>query len=333
MSEEGISLVTGGCGFIGQHLVQALIDAGKPVRVLDINPPPESFSSLVDVHSGSILDKDLLKKAMKDVAVVYHLAAIPHLWTKDLANYQEINVEGTRCVIEAAQKMPVERFIYTSSETVLRGWRNRNSQPIDETQALPEPDELAGPYSISKLEAELLVWKAIDQGLPGIVLYPTIPIGAGDINLTAPTCMIRDFINGRNPAYLECKINLIPVKAVAAGHLLAAEKGKVGQRYILGQDNFEMSAFLQLLEKISGSKMPTRKVNYRTAILTAKAMELASRVSGKTPAASVEGVRLAGAKMTFDCSKARNELGLPQYAIPEALRQTIEWLKVKNALK
>ena len=330
MIKPGISLVTGGCGFIGRHVVQTLIDQGQPVRVLDINPQPDLFQGKADIWYGTILDPDIAMRAMQDISVVYHLAAIPHLWSTSTEEFQEINVQGTENMINSALEAGVKRFIYTSSETVLRGWRNQSPTAIDETQPLPHPAELPGPYSKSKLIAELKVIDAIDQGLPAIVVYPTVPVGAGDYNLTPPTRMIRDFILGKNPAYLECILNLIPVQAAAAGHVAAAHKGVVGERYILGQDNLKLSEILKLLQQITGKNMPKRQVNYTTALLTAKAMELSAKITGKAPAASVEGVRLAGSNMTFDCSKARKELGLPQYSIPLALQETVQWLQMIN---
>ena len=323
---HNMALVTGGCGFIGQHLVRALIDRGWAVRVLDISAAPGSLGDKVELFTGSILDRDLLSQSMHGVSEVYHMAAISHLWALNTTDYEKVNLWGTQNVLETAREAALNRFVYTSSETVLRGWRNQLQTPIDESQPLPRPEDLPGPYSRSKLMAELKVREAIENGLPGLVVYPTVPIGAGDTNMTPPTRMIRDFLNGKNPAYLECNLNLIPVQAVAEGHILAAEKGKVGGRYILGQDNFKLSELLLLLEQLSGKKMPKRQVGYRTALMTAKAMEISATISGKIPAASVEGVRLAGTSFTFDCSSAKKDLGLPQTSIRQALHQTIKWL-------
>jgi dihydroflavonol-4-reductase len=230
-------------------------------------------------------------------------------------------------VLAAAVNSGIKRLVYTSSETMLRGWRNRSSNPIDESEPLPDLDELPGPYSRSKLKAELEVNKAVKQGMPAVVVYPTIPIGAGDTNLTPPTRMIKDFLNEKNPAFLECNLNLIPVQAVAEGHILAAEKGVIGDRYILGQENMKMSELLKLLEQFSGRKMPGREVPYSMALLIAKSMEYAAKFSGKPPPASVEGVRLARANMMFDRIKAQQELGLSKYSLQEALEQTIAWLR------
>jgi dihydroflavonol-4-reductase len=333
MGLQGLSLVTGGFGFIGRHLVQALINRGQAVRVLDINPNPGILKNAADVWTGSIHDKDLLYNAMQGVTVVYHLAAIPHLWSLNPDAFDQVNTKGTESVLEVCEHFELSRFVYTSSETVLRPWRNHSDRLIDESQPLPQPEELPGPYSKSKLQAEKAVEAAIKQGLPGVIVYPTIPIGAGDINLTPPTRMIRDFLTGKTLAHMECNLNLIPVQAVAEGHILAAEAGTVGERYILGQDNFKMSELLSLIERQLGKKMPKRKVSYAVAMATAQVMEFTARFSKKVPQASIEGVRLAGAHMIFDCSKARKELSVPEYSIPQALKETAEWLKEQGHLE
>ncbi len=328
-----MSLVTGGCGFIGRHLVQTLINHGQPVRVLDISHCKEVFQGEIDFWSGSILDKDLLYNAMQGVSVVYHLAGIPHLWSKDPGDFYNLNVAGTKSVVEVAGGVGLQKFIYTSSETVLRGWRNSSNSPINESQPLPELNELPGPYSRSKLQAEQIVVQEIKRGLPGVIVYPTIPIGAGDINLTPPTQMIKNFLNGKTLAYMECNLNLIPVKAVAEGHILAAEKGTIGGRYILGQENFKMSQLLRLIEEHLDKPMPKRRVAYPMANIAARIMEFIARFSKKLPPASLEGVRLAGANMMFDSSKARRELALPQYSIPQALAETAQWLQENGHLE
>jgi dihydroflavonol-4-reductase len=333
MSGQALSLVTGGCGFIGKHLVQALIRRGHPPRVLDISPEPEEFQGKVDVWTGSILDRDFVHNAMQGVATVYHLAAIPHLWSSNPRDFQQINVNGTKVVLDVAKHVGVKKFVYTSSETVLRGWKDRSDQLINESHPIPSLNELAGPYSKSKWSAERKVKQAIQEGLPGLVVYPTIPIGPGDTNLTPPTRMIRDFLSGSNPAFMECNLNLIPVQAVAEGQIAAAEQGVVGERYILGQTNYKMSDLLVLIEQLLGKKMPKRKVPYQVALTTARFMEWSAKLTKKMPPASIEGVRLAAANMHFDCTKAQNELNLPQYSVQQALIDTGKWLKQQGYLQ
>jgi len=327
MNDPGLVLVTGGLGFIGRHLVQLLAAKGRRVRVLDTSSPGERLNGDTEVITGSILDEAVLAGAMKDVSVVYHLAAIPHLWQKDPDNFNRVNVDGTRKVVQASLATNIKKFIYTSSETVLRSWNSNNRQPVDESQPLPLPEDLPGPYSRSKLRAEQEVMKAVDQGLPAVVVYPTVPIGAGDHNLTPPTRMIRGFIEGKNPAYLECNLNMIPVKAVAQGHLAAEQKGKIGERYILGQQNLKMSEFLELLQKVSGAKMPGKKIPYTAALLSARIMEKIARVNGKIPQASIEGVRLAKANLIFNTEKAARELGLKPQSLAQAIAESVSWIR------
>ena len=332
MSSAGISLVTGGCGFIGRHLVEALINRGRQVRVLDLQGDPSIFHHSVELQIGSILNKQALTTAMQGVSVVYHLAALPHLWSLDPNDFYRVNVEGTKTLLEVAREADLDRFVYTSSETVLRSWKNQSTELINEMTPLPKLDELPGPYSKSKFIAELSVKEAIDEGLPGLIVYPTIPIGPGDVNLTPPTRMIRDFLTGKNLAFMECNLNLIPVHSVASGHLAAAERGLVGERYILGQENLRMSAFLSMIESQIGKKMPKTKVPYLAALASAKVMEWKAKFTKEMPQASIEGVRLAAANMHFDSAKSSKELKLPQSSIQDALKETARWLEDQQLL-
>ena len=332
MSSEGISLVTGGCGFIGRHLVKILIDRGYHVRVLDLLGDSSMFHHSVDLRIGSILDKKALTDALKGVNVVYHLAAVPHLWSLNPHDFYRINVEGTKTLLQVAHEFDLDRFIYTSSETVLRSWKDQSNQLINEMTPLPNLDELPGPYSKSKFLAEQLVMAAINDGFPGLVVYPTIPIGPGDINLTPPTKMIRDFLIGKNLAYMECNLNLIPVQLVAYGHVAAAERGVIGGRYILGQENHKMSELLSMIESQIGKKMPKTKVPYLAALASAKVMEWKAQFTKTIPQASIEGVRLAAANMHFDCTKSIKELRLPPGSVKKALDEAAQWLEDQQLL-
>jgi len=171
------------------------------------------------------------------------------------------------------------------------------------------------------------VMNAIEQGFPAIIVYPTIPIGPGDTNLTPPTRMLKDFLSGKTLAFMECSLNLIPVKAVAKGHILAAERGSIGEGYILGQENLMMSELMLLMEQHLGRKMPKLQVPYMVANLTARVLEIFSSYTEKIPQASVEGVRLARSNMKFNCAKARKDLLLPEYSISRALQETALWLE------
>jgi len=328
------SLVTGGSGFIGQHLVRQLLERGISVRVLDVKKPAKDFPKGVQFIQGSVLDKELIAKALKGVDTLYHLAANPHLWAKDKRVFLRLNYEGTKLVLQQAAKANLERIIYTSTEAILGSFRHPPAFLITEETPLPKPEEMAGPYTHSKMLAELEARTAIEHGLPLCIVYPSTPVGPGDANLTASTAMIRDFLNGKNPAYYNCTLNWIAVEDVALGHFLAAEKGRIGEGYILGNENCSLSRILTLLEENLGVRMPRRRIPFGLALGAARVAEFVSNhLTGKEPVASLEGVRLAKAGLELDCRKARQELGLPQTSIKKAILATAEWLKKEGHLE
>ena len=329
-----ISLVTGGAGFIGRHLVHQLLQRNHQVRVLDIAEMDSTFPPDVEIYQGSILDEALLTKAMNGMDYLFHLAANPHLWAPDKSVFHRINYEGTKKVLENAVKNEVHKIVYTSSETLLKSYRWKHQAAVNEASSMPELEDLPGPYSRSKMLAEQEAYKAADAGLPVVIVYPTTPVGPGDVNLTPPTRMIMDFVNGKNPAYLDCALNYIAVEDAALGHILAAEKGKPGERYILGNQNLWLSEVLNILEQASGRPMPGRRIPYQVALLSALISEfLSDHITKKPPRASVEGVRLAGTHLTFDGSKARRELGLPENSIHHAFSSAVHWLQQQGYIK
>lgn len=329
-----ISLVTGGGGFIGRHLVHQLLQRNHQVRVLDIARMDGNFPPDVEIYQGSILDETLLAKAMKGTDYLFHLAANPHLWAPDKSNFHRVNFEGTKKVLENVVKNDVSKIVYTSSETLLKSYRWNHKEAVDETFCMPALEELPGPYSRSKMLAEQEVRKATEAGMPVIIVYPTTPVGPGDVNFTPPTRMIMDFLNGKNPAYLDCTLNYIAVEDVALGHILAAEKGKPGERYILGNQNLWLSEVLQILEQTFGKPMPKRRISYQIALLSAHVSEfIADHITRRSPLASVEGVRLAGTHLAFDGNKARKELGLPENNINHAFESAIHWLQHHGYVK
>lgn len=330
----GLSLVTGGAGFIGQHLVQQLLQKGEKVRVLDISPLTDAFDAQVELIQGSILDEAILEEALKGVNHLYHLAAIPHLWAKDKSSFFQINYEGTKQVLSVAKKLGTQKIVVTSTEAILGGSHHRTSALIDETTPLPTLKEMPGPYTRSKWMADQVSQAQILEGLPIVIVYPTTPVGPGDRNLTPPTQMIRDFLMEKTPAYLNCDFNLIAVEDLALGHILAAEKGKIGERYILGNANIHLGEILAILEKNLGKKMPRMRIPYFVAYTTAQISEFISNyITRKMPIASLEGVRLAGTQLSFDCKKAREELGLPKNDIEQAILSTAHWLLENDYVK
>lgn len=317
------SLVTGGGGFIGSHLVRQLLERGESVKVLELSDV--RLPSEVEVIRGSICDPDTVSHALKGVQRLYHLAANPNLWAEDKREFHYVNFEGTRTVLREAAKCKLEKIVYTSTESILSGSANMESQVDAEIQR--KVKEMPGPYCRSKFLAEQEAFKAALNGLPVVIVAPTLPIGPGDNHLTPPTRMILDFINGVTPAYLNCGLNLVDVRDVAYGHILAADHGRFGERYILGNENLFLSDLLMMIEKITGLDMPRIRVPYWVALSAAACSEfVADFITHRSPRAPMNGVRLTRRPMFFNSEKAVDELGFSQNTVKSALTDGIEWM-------
>jgi dihydroflavonol-4-reductase len=317
-----IDLVTGGSGFIGRHVVAALRARGAGVRILDL-APPDDLAADVEFAPGSILDPECLDAAMANVRRVYHLAGIAKLWSRNRSDFDRINTGGTAMVLRAAAAHRVERVVHCSTEAILLPTRRGAGALIDET-VRPDLADMPGPYTRSKLAAEQSVLAAVQGGLDALIVNPTVPIGPGDRNLTPPAAMLSMFLNGQSPAYLDCVLNLVDVRDVAAGMVLAAERGRSGERYILGGENVALKELLTLLEQISGRPMPKHAVPGWLALLSAAVAEWAADlVTGRTPAATREGVRLALRSGPFDSRKARAVLGYAPRPLHDALSDAV----------
>jgi len=329
VNEPPVDLVTGGAGFIGTHLSRALISRGRRVRVLD--PEAAKFEGVegIEVIQASILESDAVRSAMNGVDTLYHLASYAHLWAPKKSVFREINLQGAEIVFTLARQKGVRKAVLTSSETVLRGWRNKSADPIRESDPRPLFD-IPGPYTDSKLLQEGIARIAFQEGLNLSVVYPTVPIGPGDDHFTAPTKMVADFVSGRAPAYLETELNFVDVEDVVAGHLLAAEKGHAGEGYILGGENLQLSEFLKLLEGVSGRTMPTRRVAFPLAYLGAIGAQMLARLTREPPVASLEGVRIARHSKAVDLTKSRTELGYDPGPIRPALERLVAWLDARR---
>jgi len=329
-----LNLVTGGCGFIGRHLVEQLAAGGERVRVLDLRPL-DSAPLGVEQMVGSITDPAAVAHAIEGCDRVFHLAANPNLWAPDPKIFDEVNHQGTRRVLEAAQKAGVRRFVYTSTESILKSYRAPRQSTravIDESVRLTL-EEMPGPYCRSKFLAEEAAREAAAGGLPVVIVNPTMPIGPGDTLLTPPSKMILGFLNGETPAYLDCEFNLVDARDVAAGQILAADQGRVGERYILGNVNLSLGELLAELRRLSGLAMPRTRVPYALALVSALVSEGISNMTKKPPIAPLTGVRLARTSMAFDCSKARNELGWSCRTLEQSLRDAIGWMSGRGLLR
>ena len=328
----GTTLVTGGAGFIGRALVEELlVERAEPVRVLDTREPPGVMAGRVDYRRGSILDDDQLQAAMSGCDRVFHLAAIPDLWLADKRTYEQVNQQGTKKVLAAAARANVSRLVYTSTESIVAGTRKLGQHADEDTSATLA--DMPGPYCRSKFLAERAALRAADEGLPVVIVNPTMPIGAGDERLTPPSRMVLGFLNGEYSAYLDSAFNLIHVRDVARGHVLAAERGVVGQRYMLSGENLRLRELLRMLNELTGMAMPRHRVPWTVAYAFAAASEwTADHITHRPPMAPLTGVQLARNPLFFDNQRARRELELEITPVREALREAIEDFRRRGLL-
>jgi dihydroflavonol-4-reductase len=323
-------LVTGGTGFIGQHLVSLLAARGRKIRVLD-RRPPVCANPEVEYITGSVLDADLVDEALRDVGEVYHLAGLPGMWLPRKSDFHAVNFVGTEMVIAKARKRGVTRFLHCSTESIL--FRPAISQnPADEHSLLP-PEEMPGLYTRSKMLAERAAAQAAVAGFPVIIGTPTMPIGPHDHNLTPPTAMLRHFLYGRVQMYLDFIVNLVDVRDVAEGLLLTMERGRIGHRYILGGESISLKKILKLMAAISGRSPLTIPVPGRIAEAAAAALEFVSdHITHRPPSGTAEGVRIALRATELSIAKAQSELGYKPRPIEPALRDTIAYLLAHREL-
>ena len=319
-----ITLVTGGSGFIGGHLVAALAARGERVRIFDRQNPPGELPPGVEFRRGSILDAAAVAHALEGVERVHHLAAVATLWDCDPTVFDRVNRQGTRVLLEAAARAPgLRRLVHCSTEAVMIG--HPPPRRLDE-RADPGLEALAGPYCRSKYLAEKDALAAAAQGLPVVVVNPTAPIGPGDRLPTPPNAMLRLFRRGGPRLILDCVLNLVDVGDVAHGMILAAERGRIGERYILGGTDIALGDLAQRIDRLCG-RPPIRRHSVPPAwALSAARLEewLSNHVTRRPPTASVTGVRLALGGGGFDSGKAMRELGYTVRPLEASLREALE---------
>lgn len=317
-------LVTGGSGFIGQHLVAALAARGARVRVLDIRCPTQMVADVQYVE-GSVLDAAAVRKAVDGVEQVYHLAGLPGMWMPDRQDFHRVNCQGTEIVLAAARAGQVQRFLHCSTESILFDYPG--AEGAASAPSAPPADAMPGAYTRSKALAEARAMQAAAEGFPVVIGTPTMPIGPHDSNLTPPSAMLRHFLDSRVQLYLDFIVNLVDVRDVAAGLILAMERGKVGGRYVFGGESLRLSRILALVAAISGRKHLALPVPGRLAELSAGMLEFISdRITGRPPTGTAEGVRIALYASDLSIDKARRELGYAPRAIEPTLRETIAFL-------
>jgi dihydroflavonol-4-reductase len=322
--------VTGASGFIGSHLVRELLARKHRVKAL-VRPGSDQHGLAgldVELVTGDVSDTKLLRREMDGCDWCFHCAASYHLWLRDYKPMYATNVDGTFNVIDAAGHAGCQRIIHTSTVGCIGLPKEVNGEivPSMETDVIAETD-LTNDYKRSKWQAELIAVKFARKGLPVIIVNPSAPIGPGDLKPTPTGQIIVNFLNRKLPAYLETGLNWVHVRDVAIGHILAAEKGHLGQRYILGnkRGNWTMEQTLAVLQEVSGVRAPKMKIPHWAALATAHVSEGTSFFTRKPPKAPLAGVRMAREKMWFNPQKAIRELGLPQTPPKQAFAEAVEW--------
>lgn len=320
------ALVTGASGFVGGAVVRALVAAGVGVRI--IARPGNDLRHLAGLPmervEGDLRNKDSLLRALQGCRHLYHVAAHYALWAKDPSIFYDVNVTGTRTLLETAREAGIERTVYCSTIGAIGlppgGGLGTETTPVS-------LDQMAGHYKRSKYLAEQEVLKLSREGLPVVIVNPSAPVGTGDVKPTPTGQVIVDFMKGRMPAYIETGMNLIDVDDVAAGHLLAMGKGRLGERYILGNTNLMLREVFEILSRLTGVKAPTIKLP-RLAILPLAYMnDWIASLTNNPPRIPLEGIRMAKYKMHYDCTKAITELGLPQTPVEAALDKAVRWFR------
>lgn len=327
------ALVTGATGFIGFHVARQLKKSGFSVRAIVRKGSDISALKSLDIEPfiGDVRDFSSVCTALKGCRHLYHLAADYRIWVPDPERMYEINVQGTRKVMEAALKTGVEKVVYTSTVGVLSACSN--GRPSDEDTPVGIED-MVGHYKRSKFIAEKEVCLFIEKGLPVVIVNPTTPIGTMDRKPTPTGKIIVDFLNGMIPAYLDTGLNFVDVEDVAAAHLLAAQHGRVGQRYILGNKNISLRHFFETLAGMTGLKPPKLRLPYLPVLLASYVNEALSKwITHRHPMIPLTGVRMAKKYMYFDCSKAVKELNMPQNPVEFAIEKAIDWFRNHGYVK
>jgi dihydroflavonol-4-reductase len=319
-------LVTGASGFVGGHVARALVQAGAAVRVL-LRPAsaPRTLEGLdAERVQGDLTDRASLRAAAAGCRTVFHVAADYRLWVPDPPAMYAANVEGTANLLDAAADAGAGRIVYTSTVGCM-GWPPDGSPASEDTPV--SLADMTGHYKRSKFLAEQAALERARRGVPVVIVNPTAPVGEGDWKPTPTGKIILDFIRGRMPAYLDTGLNLVDVRAVAAGHLAAAERGRTGERYLLGGRNMEFREILETLGRITGRRPPRLRIPWTVAYAAALAESAVARVTGREPRAPIEGVKLARHKMYIASGKAQRELGYQPGNVEEALERAVRFFE------
>jgi len=317
-------LVTGGAGFIGRHVVRELLARGLTVRVFDATAPDAPPSGRLDWWTGDIRRPAEVADAVAGCDAVIHLAARAHLWSADRSLFEQVNHQGTRHVLAAAERHGVRRLVHVSSETVLVPTSDR---PVTEQTRTRLADQI-GRYARSKWQAEQAVWGAIERGAPALIATPSVPVGPGDRRGLPMTRLIERFLARPMAGYMDGTMHLMDVRDVAAGLVRLLERGRTGRRYLLTAETWTIGQVLAHLAMLTGQPQPRFRVPYPVGLGFAAWEQMRARYSGgRPPLATVSGVRLARRAGPIDASRTRRDLDLAPRPVAEALERTVAWLR------
>jgi dihydroflavonol-4-reductase len=325
-------LITGASGFVGSAVARAAAARGFSVRALvRASSPRANLAEMeCEIVEGDMKDAASMRRAMKDVRYLFHVAADYRLWARDTTEIYRNNVEGTRAVMEAALEAGVERIVYTSSVATLKPIAGTSA---DETHRLNE-NAAVGAYKRSKVAAERLVeGMAERRGLAAVIVNPSTPIGPRDIRPTPTGRIIIEAAMGRMPAFLETGLNLVHVEDVAEGHMLALERGQIGHSYTLGGQNATLKEMLTIIAALAGRRAPWVRLPRRPLFPLAYAAEMVARMTGKEPFITADGLKMAKYRMFFDSSKAENALGYRARPYRDGIEQALIWFRQAGYLR
>jgi len=324
-------LITGASGFVGAAVLRALAGRGLKLRALAraSSPLANLAGAECEIAIGDITDPAAMERAMAGVRWLFHVAADYRLWARDPGQIRRANLEGTRAVMQAALAARVERIVHTSSVATLRAGAG---QPADESAALEEAKAI-GAYKASKVAAERLVETMVrDEGLPAVIVNPSTPIGPGDVKPTPTGRIVIEAASGRIPAFVDTGLNLVHVDDVARGHLLAIEKGVVGERYILGGQDASLRELLAAIAQLTGRRAPTLSLPRAPLYPLAWAAEGFAQLTGAAPFVTRDALAMAAHHMFFTSAKAQKALGYSARPYREALVDALNWFRAAGRI-
>jgi dihydroflavonol-4-reductase len=325
------TLVAGATGFIGSAITRQLVSDGADVKVLVRETSDTRNIDGLDVERvhGDIRDAGSVRSALEGCDTLFFAAAYFTHWSTDRRQFYEVNVGGTKASLRAALEAGVSKVVYTSTNNAIGAYGSRPSDEEVEFNYWKTGDH----YSISKYLAEIEAFKFGARGLPIVVVNPTLVVGTNDIRPTSSGQLIIEVASGNMPIYMDGWVNVVDVEDVARGHILAASKGRAGERYLLGNQNLTVGEYFRLIADAAGIAPPRFKAPYAAALAGAHWYEFASRFTKRHPVATVSEVKIGHLGETYDCSKAVTELGLPQTPVSESIRRAVAWFKSHGYLR